>query len=175
MSPESRSEQIDYKAIGEKLLQRPDQMTDAEKGVVFSMGLGFAKGLVESKVSGLTAYDQISNDMKGYVVGATLGRIITLHQKALQRGLINAESFIVFTDLKNDVCGKLGVGCENMTDESFNTFFNDMNGQYLDAQLDRIDPQPQEMRSVRENLLPRIVAENPPVEEFESEIKHTLD
>lgn len=175
MSPELGSAQVDYKAIGQKMLHDRSQMTNFEKDVVFSMGFEYAKALVESKVSGLVAYDQLSPDMKKYLVGATLGRIITLHRIALQNDMLDAESISVFNDLKGGICSKLHSDCEKMPDESFNAFFNEMNGLYLDEQLDRIDPQPQEMKSVRENLLPKIVAENPEMEVKESAIKHTLD
>ena len=175
MSPELGLGQVDYKAIGRKLLDMPDQMTHSEKGVVFYLGLKYAETLVQNKASELPLYDQQSSDMKEYINGATLGRIITLHEKALRQGSINAESVVVFDELKRGVCDALSVNVEDMQDDVFNTFFKEMNDLYLDAELDRIDPQPQEMRQVREAILPKIVAENPEVEEKESSIKHTLD
>lgn len=178
MSPELGSAQVDYKAIGDKLLHSQDLMTKTEKEVIFSVGLKYAANLVEERASGLLNYGSQRPEIINYLDIAILGRIISLHRNALKECTpkegVEIESVTAFESLRNQICEKLSMQCNELPDDSLNEFFDSLVGTSLDEEMKRINPEPKEMDFVRITL-PKIIAENPPSERIETGIEHKLD
>ena len=138
-----KTSSVDFKLIGRKF-QSGETLNDAEKSAVFSVALEYANGLIEAKLEStgrllgsekdaMFLYKSLAKEVKDYVSGAILGRIVDLHDKAESAGLTDHDSQTKFAELGKKLHEKFSIDKETVTDAKLNAFIDELAKVYLDS------------------------------------------
>jgi hypothetical protein len=107
-----------YTAIREEL-SSGEKLSDKSLGILLSIGLEHVSGLIEGKEHHWIT----SEDVKKYVNEVILWRMVRLHDEAVKHGIVEAESIILFGELKDAVCKKLSLEKGCLSEDSLSEYF----------------------------------------------------